>query len=99
MNSKSILYKIKNYDISAKKFYGQNFLFDENILRKIVEKSHIKDKINILEIGPGPGGLTQEILKSNVNEVFVIEKDKELLPLLEDIKKSFPNKLNIISIS
>ena len=60
MNSKSILYKIKNYDISAKKFYGQNFLFDENILRKIVEKSHIKDKINILEIGPGPGGLTKK---------------------------------------
>jgi len=51
MDSKSILNKIKNYDISAKKFYGQNFLFDENILRKIVEKSHIKDKINILEIG------------------------------------------------
>ncbi len=96
MNSKSILNKIKNYDISAKKFYGQNFLFDENILRKIVEKSNIKEKIDILEIGPGPGGLTQEILKSNVNEVFVIEKDKELLPLLEDIKKSFPNKLNII---
>ena len=96
MDSKSILNKIKNYDISAKKFYGQNFLFDENILRKIVEKSNIKEKIDILEIGPGPGGLTQEILKSNVNEVFVIEKDKELLPLLEDIKKSFPNKLNII---
>ena len=96
MNSKSILYKIKNYDISAKKFYGQNFLFDKNILRKIVEKSNIKGKINILEIGPGPGGLTQEILKSNVNEVFVIEKDKDLIPLLKDIKKSFPNKLNII---
>ena len=58
-------------------------------MRKIVEKSNIKEKINILEIGPGPGGLTQEILKSNVNEVFVIEKDKELLPLLEDIKKHF----------
>ena len=97
MNSKTTLNKIKKYDISAKKFYGQNFLFDENILRKIVEKSNIKEKVNILEIGPGPGGLTQEILKSNVNEVFVIEKDKDLLPLLEDIKITFPNKLNIIS--
>ncbi len=96
MNSKSILNKFKKYDISAKKFYGQNFLFDENILRKIVEKSNIKDKMNILEIGPGPGGLTQEILKSNVNKVFVIEKDKDFIPLLKDIKKSFPNKLNII---
>ncbi len=96
MNSKKIIDKIKKYSISAKKFYGQNFLYDENILKKIVEKSNIKEKINILEIGPGPGSLTQEILKSNVNEVFVIEKDKDLLPLLEDIKKSFPNKLNII---
>ncbi len=96
MNSKTILNKIKNHKISAKKFYGQNFLFDGNILRKIVEKSNIKEKINILEVGPGPGGLTQEILKSNVNQVFVIEKDKDLLPLLEDIKVSFPNKLNII---
>ncbi len=96
MNSKTILNKIKKYKISAKKFYGQNFLFDENILRKIVEKSNITKKINILEVGPGPGGLTQEILKSNVNKVFVIEKDKDLLPILEDIKRSFPNRLNII---
>ena len=41
-----MLYKIKNYDISAKKFYGQNFLFDENILRKIVEKSFDIEIIN-----------------------------------------------------
>ena len=52
-------------------------------MRKIVQKSHIIEKINILEIGPGPGGLTQEILKANVNQVFVVEKDKDLLPLLK----------------
>ena len=96
MNSNSILNKIKIYGISPKKFYGQNFILDENILKKIVERSNINEKINILEIGPGPGGLTHEILKSNVNQVFVIEKDKDLLPFLEDIKKLFPNKLNII---
>ena len=96
MNSNSILNKIKIYGISPKKFYGQNFILDENILKKIVERSNINEKIYILEIGPGPGGLTHEILKSNVNQVFVIEKDKDLLPFLEDIKKLFPNKLNII---
>ena len=95
MSSISSLNKIKLYGISAKKKYGQNFIFDENILSKIVNKSKIDEKINILEIGPGPGGLTQEILKANVNQVYVVEKDKELSPLLNDIKNKFPNKLKI----
>ena len=43
-----------------------------------------------------PGGLTQEILKANVNKVYVVEKDKEFLPILNDLKNSFPNKLHII---
>ena len=88
MSSSNTLHKLKLYGITAKKKYGQNFIFDENILSKIVEKSKINEKINILEIGPGPGGLTQEILKANVNQVYV-EKDKELLPILNDIKKNF----------
>ena len=89
MSSINTLHKIKFYGIIAKKKYGQNFIFDENILSKIVQESHINEKINILEIGPGPGGLTQEILKANVNQVYVIEKDKDLSPILNDIKKYF----------
>ena len=96
MSSINTLNKIKFYGIIAKKKYGQNFLFDENILSKIVQKSNITEKINILEIGPGPGGLTKEILKANVNQVYVVEKDKDFLPILNDIKNIFPNKLNII---
>ena len=96
MSSINTLNKIKFYGIIAKKKYGQNFLFDENILSKIVQKSKITEKINILEIGPGPGGLTKEILKANVNQVYVVEKDKDFLPILNDIKNIFPNKLNII---
>ena len=96
MSSIKTLHKIKFYGITAKKKYGQNFIFDENILSKIVQKSQINEKINVLEIGPGPGGLTQEILKANINQVFVVEKDKDLSPILNDIKKIFPNKLNII---
>ncbi len=88
--------KKKLYGITAKKKYGQNFIFDKNILTKIVQKSKITKKINILEIGPGLGGLTQEILKANVNKVFVVEKDKELLPILNNIKNLSPTKLNII---
>ncbi len=96
MSSMNTLSKLKFYGITAKKKYGQNFIFDENILFKIVQKSKINEKINILEIGPGPGGLTQEILKANINQVYVVEKDTELSPILNEIKNKFPNKLNII---
>ena len=96
MSSNDTSNKIKLYGITAKKKYGQNFIFDKNILSKIVQKSKINEKINILEIGPGPGGLTKEILKANVNKVYVVEKDKELLPILNEIKKLFPDKLTII---
>ena len=96
MSAITTINKIKSYGIKAKKKYGQNFIFDENILFKIVKKSKINEKINILEIGPGPGGLTQEILKANVNQVYVVEKDKELLPMLNEIKNLYPNKLKII---
>ena len=95
MSSSNTLHKLKLYGITAKKKYGQNFIFDENILSKIVQKSKINDKINILEIGPGPGGLTQEILKANVDQVYVVEKDKDFSPILNDIKKIFPNRLHI----
>lgn len=88
--------KIKLYGIKKKKSLGQNFLVDKNILNKIVEKSKINEKVNILEIGPGPGGLTKAILKANINKVFVVEKDKELLPILNEIGNLYPNKLKII---
>ena len=65
-------------------------------MSKIVKKSKITEKINILEIGPGPGGLTQEILKANVNKFYFLKKDKEFKKIINDLKNSFPNKLHII---
>ncbi len=79
--------------IKAKKSLGQNFLVDENILKKIIETTIIKDKI-ILEIGPGTGNLTSHIIKKNPRKLFVIEKDNNLASNLE---KKFNNKLNIIN--
>ena len=79
--------------IKAKKSLGQNFLIDTNILEKIVNCINIKNK-TVLEIGPGTGNLTSFILNKNPNEVFVIEKDDELV---NDLKVKFPNKLNIIN--
>ena len=79
--------------IKAKRSLGQNFLKDENILKKIANSTNIEDKV-VLEIGPGTGNLTSYILKKNPKKIFVIEKDNELTTHL---KNKFQDKLVIIN--
>ena len=79
--------------IKAKKSLGQNFLIDQNIIDKIVNIIELKNK-NILEIGPGTGNLTEEILKKNPKKVLVVEKDNGLTSLL---KEKFKNKIEVIN--
>jgi len=67
----------------AKKSLGQNFLVDQNIIQKIVNLVDIEDK-EILEVGPGTGNLTSEILKKNPKKIYLVEKDNELSSLLND---------------
>jgi len=69
--------------IKAKKSLGQNFLTDQNIIDKIVSIIEIKNK-SILEIGPGTGNLTKNILKKNPKKILVIEKDYDLAQLLKE---------------
>ena len=66
----------------AKKSLGQNFLIDKNIINKIINLVNIKNR-NIIEIGPGTGSLTNEILKKNPKNLLLIEKDKELVKRLK----------------
>ena len=61
----------------AKKSLGQNFLIDKNIIKKILDLTKIKNK-NIIEIGPGEGALTEEILNRNPKSLNIIEKDNNL---------------------
>ena len=75
--------------IKAKKSLGQNFLIDKNIINIILDCATIKDK-KILEIGPGTGNLTSEILKRNPKKMILIEKDSKLLNLL---KNKYSNKI------
>ena len=69
--------------IRAKKSLGQNFLIDQNIINKIVNIVDIRDK-NVLEIGPGTGNLTIEILKRKPKKIILIEKDNNLVDLLQN---------------
>jgi 16S rRNA (adenine1518-N6/adenine1519-N6)-dimethyltransferase len=70
--------------IKAKKSLGQNFLIDKNIINKIVNIVSITDN-EVLEVGPGTGNLTKEILKKNPSKMYLIEKDTYLAENLEDI--------------
>ena len=79
--------------IKAKKSLGQNFLIDENILKKIVNITNIKNK-NVLEIGPGTGNLTYQILSKAPKKFIVIEKDKNLAI---NLMNEFKDKIEVIN--
>ena len=93
---------VQKYDLMAKKALGQNFLLDGNITDKIVRLSlgaqGLSDlsKQQVIEIGPGPGGLTQAVLKQNPQKMTVIEMDERCISILEEIQAFYP-QLNIIN--
>ena len=75
--------------IKAKKSLGQNFLIDQAIIDKIINTVEIENK-SILEIGPGTGNLTKNIIKKNPKKLIVIEKDNDLAHLLKkNLKTNF----------
>jgi len=80
--------------IVPKKSLGQNFLTDINIIKKIIDLGKINDKDVILEVGPGTGNLTKEIIKKKPKKIFLIEKDKLLYT---NLKNEFKNKINIFN--
>jgi 16S rRNA (adenine1518-N6/adenine1519-N6)-dimethyltransferase len=79
--------------IKAKKSLGQNFLIDQNIINKIINIVEIKDK-SILEIGPGTGNLTKNILEKKPKKLIVIEKDNDLA---KSLKKNLEDSVKIIN--
>ena len=79
----------------TKKSLGQNFLIDQNIINKITNVADINNKI-VLEIGPGYGNLTKQILSKNPKKVYAIEKDKDLFLFLKDFFK-FEKNIEIIN--
>ena len=86
------LKNIRNkYNIFPKKKLGQNFIFDKNILNKIINNILPIKKYNIIEIGPGPGGLTLAILKNNPKKIILIEKDCSFKKIIKNILSEFNN--------
>jgi len=87
---------IARHALRAKKSLGQNFLLDLNLTAKIVRAAGSLDECPILEIGPGPGGLTRALLAQGAKSVTVIERDERCLPALNEISDAYPHRLTII---
>ena len=87
---------IKKYKLNAKKNLGQNFLLDLNLTAKIARSCKDLAESTIIEIGPGPGGLTRGLLSENAKKIIAIEKDARCIPALTEIAEYYPGKLEII---
>ncbi len=88
---------IARHDLRAKKQLGQNFLLDLNLTAKIARQAGDLRDCDVLEIGPGPGGLTRGLLAEGARHVLAIEKDARALPALAEIAAAYPGRLSVIN--
>jgi len=87
---------IARHGLDARKSLGQNFLFDLNLTRRIARSAAPLDDSTVVEIGPGPGGLTRALLLEGARKVIAVEKDARALPALREIAAHYPGRLEII---
>ena len=86
---------MKRYDITPKRVLGQNFLLDANLTDKIARVGGELSAFNVIEIGPGPGGLTRSLLNANARAVYAVEKDARCVAALEELAAA-SDRLHII---
>jgi len=87
---------IATHGLSARKSLGQNFLLDLNLTAKIARQAGDLSECDVLEIGPGPGGLTRALLAEGARRVLAIEKDRRCIPALAEIAEHYKDRLQII---
>ena len=88
---------IAAHELSARKSLGQNFLLDLNLTSKIARAAGDLSGADVLEVGPGPGGLTRGLLAEGARRVLAIEKDDRCLPALAEIASAYPGRLDVIN--
>ncbi|PXW70202.1 dimethyladenosine transferase [Loktanella sp. PT4BL] len=88
---------IATHELAAKKSLGQNFLLDLNLTAKIARLAGDLTGADVLEIGPGPGGLTRGLLAEGARRVLAIEKDPRCMPALAEIAAAYPGRLQTIN--
>ncbi|MFG6583803.1 16S rRNA (adenine(1518)-N(6)/adenine(1519)-N(6))-dimethyltransferase RsmA [Sulfitobacter sp. 1A12779] len=87
---------INIHELAARKSLGQNFLLDLNLTAKIARQAGDMADCDVLEIGPGPGGLTRGLLAEGARHVLAIEKDRRCLPALAEVAEHYPGRLTVI---
>jgi len=88
---------IAEHGLSARKALGQNFLLDLNLTAKIARMAGSLHDHDVLEIGPGPGGLTRGLLSEGARRVVAVEKDARCLPALQEIAAAYPGRLEVLN--
>ena len=87
---------IAEHNLKAQKSLGQNFLLDLNLTSKIARQAGNLSQCDVLEIGPGPGGLTRGLLAERARHVVVIEKDRRCIAALREIQIAFPQRMTVL---
>ena len=87
---------IRQHALSARKSLGQNFLLDLNLTARIARAAGPLEDATVVEVGPGPGGLTRALLALGARHVIAIERDQRALPALEEIGRRYPGRLEVV---
>nr|CAD6609216.1 16S rRNA (adenine(1518)-N(6)/adenine(1519)-N(6))-dimethyltransferase RsmA [Rhizobium sp. Khangiran2] len=87
---------IQRHGLDARKALGQNFLLDLNLTQKIARSAGPLEDATVIEVGPGPGGLTRAILSLGARKLIAIERDSRCLPALAEIAEHYPGRLEVI---
>lgn len=87
---------IARHGLDAKKALGQNFILDLNLTQKVARTAGSLEGATVIEVGPGPGGLTRAILALGAKKVVAIERDPRCLPALQEISDHYPGRLEVI---
>jgi 16S rRNA (adenine1518-N6/adenine1519-N6)-dimethyltransferase len=87
---------IRRFELGARRSLGQNFLLDLNLARRIARAGAPLDTASVIEIGPGPGGLTRALLLEGARHVTAIERDHRCIAALGDVATAFPDRLRVI---
>ncbi|MGZ5841319.1 MAG: 16S rRNA (adenine(1518)-N(6)/adenine(1519)-N(6))-dimethyltransferase RsmA [Xanthobacteraceae bacterium] len=88
---------IRRHGLSAKKSLGQNFLLDLNLTGRIARAAGPLDGVTVIEIGPGPGGLTRALLTEGARRVIAVERDQRAMAALEEIAAHYPGRLAVVA--
>ncbi len=87
---------VERHGLMAQKALGQNFLFDLNLTGRIARAAGPLEGETVVEIGPGPGGLTRALLANGADRVIAIERDRRCLPALAEIAAHYPGRLEVV---